>query len=266
MSSLAFSRRGDCLAVKNTSGQIAVLSTSELAVVAGPVDDGHGEGSAILAGVGPDTFVVPSWSGHVSVRSSSLELLAETSFAPGMLRSLAVNEGATAWTIVRSVASFGEMAITESLFETPPRILSLPGMSIEQVVLSSGDQAVVAYRPDEPKHETSVGDIPSSTVIAWIDLTTGLVRRSVLWTGVLINDVAVSPDQQLVATGFFSLDPPLGKSFQPALGLVAPDGEPEMIAVELPADVGSTLSVDFSPDGSMLAVGTDKAGLVFRVD
>lgn len=269
MSSVAFSRSGDLLALKNTSGQIAVLSASELSVRAGPVDDGHGEGSSILAGAEPDTFVVPSWSGHVTLRSSSLEILAETTFAPGMLELLAVDDGAMTWAIVRSADVFAEIAVTESLFEEAPRTISLPGMSIEQLVLTSDNQAVITYRPPEPTHETSVGDFPSSTVIAWIDLATGSVRRSVLWTGVFIRDLAVSPDKQLVAaTGYFSTAAfrSLGEPDQPALGFVAANGEAEVTSVELPANAGSTLSVDFSPDGSMLAVGTASGGLVFQVD
>lgn len=269
MSSVAFSRSGDCLAVKNTSGQIAVLAASDLSVRAGPVDDGHGEGSAILAGVEPDTFVVPSWSGHVSLRSSSLDTVSETTLAPGMLRSVAIDDGTTMWAILRSVRAFGEIAVTESLFEVAPDTVPLPGMSIQQVELTSDNQAVITYRPREPTIQTPAGDLPSSTVIAWIDLATGSVRRSVLWAGVLINNLAVSPDKQHVAaTGFFASSAfrLQGEPARPALGLVAADGAAEVTAVELPADVGTTHSVDYSPDGSRLAVGTDVAGLVFQVD
>lgn len=269
MSSVAFSRNGECLAVKNTSGRVAVLSAIDMSVLAGPVDEGHGEGPAILAGSEEDTFVVPSWTGYVSLRSSSLEVLAKTKISTGMLTQLSPDDRGERWAIVRSVDDSRELAVTGSLFEVEPRTVELPSMSIHNAVLFSDDQAVVTFRPSHPTFETPFGELPSSTVIAWVDLRSGSLRRSVLWEGVFIDDLAVSADQHVAVTGYFSAssfrargEPPA----MPALGLVPADGKAEVTAVELPAEVNRTLALSFSPDGSLLAVGTNTGGLVFQVD
>lgn len=235
-----FSSDGRWIAALDTSGGCTVFTAPELeALHSFP---GIGEGPGPVFGPTGDLFVQGSWNGDLLVRATESGEVVLHEREPGrMISHLACSPDGKLFAYVSSTEREDIVRLRRWPFdENPPEdamVLSGAGASVEALALSLNGH--LAIRQIE---ELSVWDIESNERIAQRDEQISGTDEALCW----------SPENQLAATETDAPEQDKVTGLTPSL------------QEQWNVDVPYACAIDYSPSGSLIAIGSWEDGMVLR--
>jgi WD40 repeat protein len=239
--SVAFAPNGAYYAVKNTRGEIVVCTVASGELVSRYKPDGQGEGCRILFSADGDYLIDGSWKGRIDVRRvTDLQPTLSQVFEGCMVADASASRGRTVWAfVVSKIGNPPDPDHDQVLFRpwpldakgARPRMDHLPALCCARLSPDGKRLAVI-----QKWTKLSVFDLETNTTTAMTKLESA-ARAALTW----------SPDGKLLGT--------------------VQKGRWTLHASDDLREVGSLAdlypcALDFSPDGSLIALGSWERGVV----
>jgi WD40 repeat protein len=240
--SIAFSPNGAYFAVKNTAGEIVVCMVAGGELVNHYKSDGLNEGCRILFSADSEYLIDGSWKGRIDIRRvTDLQPISSQVFEGHMISDASASGDRTAWAFV--VSKIGAPHNPEHdyvLLRSWPfdakgplgRVDGLPGIGCARLSPAGNRLAVI-----QKWITLSVFDLETNTITATTKLESAATFAALTW----------SPDGKI-----------LGTVQEGRWTLHASDDLREVGALAGPYPC----ALDFSPDGSLIALGSWERGVV----
>jgi WD40 repeat protein len=237
---VAFSPNGAYYAVKNTLGEIVVCRVPNGELVTHYVPAGQNEGCRILFSADSQYVIDGSWEGRIDVRSVlDLRPVFSDGFEGGMVADATASGDRSVWAFV--ISKIGNPRHPDQvLFRhwpldskgSPAAMDPLPGLCCARLSPDGKRLAII-----QQWTKLSVIELKTTTIIATTQLASAATRAALAW----------SPDGKLLGT--------------------VQEGRWSLHASHDLREVGSLTApypcaVDFSPDGTLIALGSWERGVV----
>lgn len=249
-SDLAFSPNGEFLAVKSTSGRIAILNSATGTTVKDFNNDHEGEGSNIVFSSCGTFLVDGSWNGFVRVReTASGRVIFEKEFPHTMIQAVGSGHRGSVW-----LTTHGPKATTHDKSPAPNYFMhwKWPFSDVEAEVLRvripfvrssalSPDGQLLAIICGAPPTSLQILSLAGQSIVHTQQITPGGTGYEIQWSPCSRYLGFVQEDHlSVIETG----------SFRPVCDY----------SVEYPS------SIDFSADGTLIALGSWSAGKIVPFD
>jgi WD40 repeat protein len=243
INSVCFSPQADRIAVKNTSGRIAVLSVSDGAPVCDFRNAADGEGCGVLFSPCGNFTVDGSWNGYLTVREAASGKMAFSAHFPGeMITGVHCNAAGDMWVLEHSPKATSDTGPPDDSyftvwhwpFETGKFTRGAMRVPFSSCSALSPDGTRLAAVFGAPPETLSVFDMQAGTLAATFRVVDGLGLK---WSGggALLGLV------------------------EPARAVIYRTGTWEEVRA---FETAQPQSLAFSPDGSLVAI----SGIVFPLE
>jgi WD40 repeat protein len=231
-SSVTFSPDGACYAIKNTLGEIVICTVSRGELVSRYKPDGQNEGCRILFSADSQYLIDGSWEGRMDVRSvTNLEPTFSEGFEGCMVSDASASGDRTVWAfVVRDHVLFRRWPLDAK--GSLQRMVPLPALCCARLSPDGNRLAVI-----QKWITLSVFDLKTNAITATTKLESAATFAALTW----------SPDGKL-----------LGTVQEGRWTLHVSDDLKQVGALAGPYPC----ALDFSPDGSLIALGSWERGVV----